>query len=149
MKHLTTTILLTLLMSMGAWAEEDMISLNEYMDKQVNLDANNLYYVYARCSAINYNVNALSKNSEKFKDSLAKPSLLGFEKFYGEAGVVLMRINEDTLQENKENLRATVSGMIDEYTTMSNKLYLKTGSYFTETMTEDLALCNGLYEDFD
>ncbi len=132
-----------------SWAEEDMISLNEYMDKQVNLDANNLYYVYARCSAINYNVNALSKNSEKFKDSLAKPSLLGFEKFYGEAGVVLMRINEDTLQENKENLRATVSGMIDEYTTMSNKLYLKTGSYFTETMTEDLVLCNGLYENFE
>ena len=42
MKRLTIT-LLTLLMSMGAWAEEDMISLNEYMDKQVNLDANNLY----------------------------------------------------------------------------------------------------------
>ena len=43
MKHLITITLLTLLMPMGAWAEEDMISLNEYMDKQVNLDANNLY----------------------------------------------------------------------------------------------------------
>mgnify|MGYP001157042972 FL=1 len=147
MKKLITIIALTF--SIGAWAEEDMISLNEYMDRQVNLDSNNLYYVFARCSAINYNVNALSKNSEKFKDSLAMPSRLGFEKFYVEAVMVLASISGKNIEEDKENLKATVTGMIDEYTTMSNKLYLKTGSYFTETMTEDLALCNGLYEDFD
>ena len=148
MKHLTIT-LLTLLMSMGTWAEEDMISIDDYLNEQTNLDENNLYYVYSRCSAINYKVNGLSKNSEKFKESLANPSLLGFEKFYGEAGVVLMRINENTLQENKENLRATVTGMIDEYTTISNKLYLKTGSYFTDLMVADLSICNQLQKDFD
>ena len=127
-------------MASSAWAE-DMISLGDYMDRHEKLDMNNLYYVYTRCSAINFKVNALSKNSEKFKDSLAKPSLLEFEKFYLEAGVFLSSINKQAHEDNKENLQATVSGMIDEYTTISNNLYLKTGNHFTEMMEEDLALC--------
>ena len=107
MKKLITIIALTF--SIGAWAEEDMISLNEYMDRQVNLDSNNLYYVFARCSAINYNVNALSKNSEKFKDSLAMPSRLGFEKFYVEAGMVLASISGKNIEEDKKVKKLIIS----------------------------------------
>jgi hypothetical protein len=146
-KKLITIIALTF--SIGAWAEEDMISIDDYLNEQTNLDENNLYYVYSRCSAINYKVNGLSKHSEKFKESLADPALLGFEKFYAEAGMVLASISGKNIEEDKENLKATVTGMIDEYTTMSNKLYLKTGSYFTDLMVADLRLCNQLQKDFD
>ena len=144
-----------MLMATSAWAE-DMISLEDYIDRHEKLDTNNalsarlnLYYIYARCSAINFKVNALSKNPEKFKDSLAKPPLLEFEKFYVEAGVFLSYINKQAHEDNKKNLQDTVSGMIDEYTTISNNLYLKTGSYFTEMMEEDLALCNNLSELYE
>ena len=146
MKSLTIT-LLTLLMSMGAWSEEDMISLNDYLKQHEEFDMNNVFYVYARCSAVNNKVYVFFKDSEKFKDTLAEPSLRMYERFYVEAGNVLMEIKGKRAKEISENLKATITGMIDEYTTMSNKLFIKTGTYFTESMTEDTSICNQVFID--
>jgi len=144
MKRLLLT--LTLIISANAWAE-DMISLPAYLDKHKDLDINNLFYIYARCSAVNNKVWVLSKDSSKFKDALAKPSLEMFERYYVEAGNILTKISGKKPEEIRKNLKATITGMIEEYTTMSDEHFIKTGDFFLEQMTEDANICTQLFID--
>ena len=134
-----------LLFSVNGWAEESMISLNDYLEQQKQHydDPNVSFYISIRCSAINLNMVDLSGNNPELMERGQKAS----DHFTATAVQTRKRISpNDSDEEHIKNVIATVSGAANAYVEVMNVNYPKTGIYFTEWMIEDLSLCSAMYE---
>ena len=134
-----------LLFSVNGWAEESMISLNDYLEQQKQHydDPNVSFYISIRCSAINLNMVDLSGNNPELMERGQKAS----DHFTATAVQTRKRISpNDSDEEHIKNVIATVSGAANAYVEVMNVNYPKTGIYFTEWMIEDLSTCSALYE---
>ena len=135
----------SLLFSVNGWADESMISLNDYLEQQKQHydDPNVSFYISIRCSAINLNMVDLSGNNPELMERGQKAS----DHFTATAVQTRKRISpNDSDEEHIKNVIATISGAANAYVEVMNVNYPKTGIYFTEWMIEDLSTCSALYE---
>ena len=139
MKKLLALVLLSPL----AFAEKsEMIPLNEYLKDQNISHPNVLFYVSARCSAINHKMSYLTQNEKEFSDR----SLKAAEFFTQLAAAVRQNISPNiTLAENRKKTVETITIISDEYVKVGNDKYAKTGAYFTDWMMDDYELCFETY----
>ena len=120
-----------------------MIPLGSYMDKIVNYDDNALFYIYTRCSGINFKVSDLSKNMPDLLQETNKR----FENFFILAIESRARIlPNETLDNHKKITGKTITEIIDQYTIISNDYYVKNGDYFDDDMLNDVKLCTQISE---
>lgn len=135
--------LLALLILIPNLSFSKMISLGSYMDKIENYDDNSLFYIYTRCSGINYKVSDLSKNMPELYEETNKR----FEKFFMLAIETRSRIlPNETLDDHSRITGKTISNIIDQYTIISNNYYIKNGNYFDDDMINDVKLCTQIDE---
>lgn len=135
----------SLLFSVNGWAEESMISLNDYLQQQKQHmgDRNVAFYIFARCSAINLNMTDLSGNNPELLERGERAS----DHFTKSAIEVRQLITpDDSNAEHIKNVIGTISGIANAYVEVMNVHYPKTGIYFTDWMIEDLSLCSAMYE---
>ena len=136
-----TLISILVLFSSTVFAE-DMIPLGKYLD-QNKFEENEMFYVFSRCSAINYKMMDLSKNITELEER----SKLLHDFFYQFSTMIRTKIIPSDSQDEHLRISAlTIGGIIDSYTEVSNKHYLNTGTYFTDFMIEDVEICSGIYE---
>ena len=135
-------LLLIIFLSTPLFAEVKMTPLNEYMKGQNMSDINVLFYVSARCGAINFVVADLSENR---KDLYERGSTVG-ETFSQMAIAVRQTIQpNDSSEENQRIAVESISAIANEYVSIMNENYAKTGTYFTDWMIDDLSTCSALY----
>ena len=135
-------LLLITFLTTPLFAEVKMIPLNEYMKDQNMSDPNILFYVSARCGAINFNMADLSENR---KELYERGSKVG-ETFSQMAVAVRQTIQpNDSPEENQRIAVESISSIANEYVKIMNENYPKTGSYFTDWMIDDLSTCSALY----
>ena len=135
--------LLALLLLIPSICFSKMISLGSYMDKIVNYDDSSLFYIYTRCSGINYKVSDLSKNMpDLYQETNAR-----FERFFMLAIETRARIlPNETLDDHSRITGKTITDIIDQYTIISNDYYIKNGNYFDDDMINDVKLCTQIDE---
>ena len=135
-------LLLIIFLATPLFAEVKMTPLNEYMKEQNMSDPNVLFYVSARCGAINFNMADLSENR---KDLYERGSKVG-ETFSQMAVAVRQTIQpNDSSEENQRIAVESISAIANEYVSIMNENYPKTGTYFTDWMIDDLSTCSALY----
>ena len=135
-------LLLITFLATPLFAEVKMIPLNEYMKDQNMSDPNVLFYVSARCGAINFNMADLSENR---KELYERGSKVG-ETFSQMAVAVRQTIQpNDSSEENQRIAVESISAIANEYVSIMNENYAKTGTYFTDWMIDDLSTCSALY----
>ena len=135
-------LLLIIFLATPLFAEVKMTPLNEYMKEQNMSDPNVLFYVSARCGAINFNMADLSENR---KDLYERGSKVG-ETFSQMAVAVRQTIQpNDSSEENQRITVESISAIANEYVSIMNENYPKTGTYFTDWMIDDLSTCSTLY----
>ena len=135
-------LVLTLLVSGFGFTESKMIPLSKYMEDMDMSDPAVLFYVSARCGAINFNMADLSENRKELYGRGTKAG----ETFTEMAIMTRQVINpDDTPQENQKISIDTVSNIANEYVKVMNENYSKSGMYFTDWMVEDLSTCSSIY----
>ena len=136
-------LLLTLFFVMPIYAESQMVPLNKYMEDQNMSDPNVLFYVSARCGAINFNMADLSENR---KELYERGSTAG--QHYTQMAISVRKVIQpnDSPEENKRLSINSISSIANEYVKVMNDNYAKTGTYFTDWMLEDLSICSALYD---
>ncbi len=135
-------LLLIIFLSTPLFAEVKMIPLNEYMKEQNMSEPNVLFYVSARCGAINFN---MAHFSENIKDLYERGSKVG-ETFSQMAIAVIQTIQpNDSAEENQRIAVESISAIANEYLSIMNENYAKTGTYFTDWMIDDLSTCSAFY----
>ena len=124
------------------FAEVKMTPLNEYMKEQNMSDPNVLFFVSARCGAINFNMADLSENR---KDLYERASKVG-ETFSQMAVAARQTIQPNhSSDENQRIAVESISAIANEYVKIMNENYSKTGAYFTDWMIDDLSTCSALF----
>ena len=135
-------LLLITFLATPLFAEVKMTPLNEYMKEQNMSDPNVLFYVSARCGAINFNMADLSENR---KDLYERGSKVG-EIFSQMAVAVRQTIQpNDSSEENQRIAVESISAIANEFVSIMNENYAKTGTYFTDWMIDDLSTCSAFY----
>ena len=135
-------LLLIIFLSTPLFAEVKMTPLNEYMKEQNMSEPNVLFYVSARCGAINFNMADLSENR---KELYERGSKVG-ETFSQMAVAVRQTIQpNDSSEENQRIAVESITAIANEYVSIMNENYAKTGTYFTDWMIDDLSTCSALY----
>ena len=123
---------------------EDMIPLQGYMDHI--LDYSDWFYVHSRCSAINYKANELSESTDEYEDLLTGFSLEAIDRFNKEAIFSRSQIIKAGALQHQQSADIIIKLLVDKYTIISNKYYLKKESYLPDMMVEDLSTCILLLE---
>lgn len=137
-------LLLITFLTTSLFAEVKMVPLNDYMKDNSMNDPNSLFYVSARCGAINFNMADLSENKEELYERGSKVG----EAFSQMAVAVRQRIQpNDTPEENQRIAVESISAIANEYVEIMNENYPKTGRHFTNWMIEDLSTCSAIYNE--
>ena len=123
---------------------EDMIPLQGYMDRI--LDYSDWFYVYSRCSAINYKANELSESTDEYEDLLTGFSLEAIDRFNKEAIFSRSQIIKAAALQHQQSADIIIKLLVDKYTSISNQYYLKKESYLPDMLVEDLTTCILLLE---
>ena len=138
--------LLVTFLSIGVplFAAVKMIPLDDYMESKNVADPNVIFYVSARCSAINLNMADLTEN-RKEKDLYRKGLEAGeaFGRLAAETRQII--IPNDSPEENLRITLETIGTIANEYVKIMNENYPKTGVYFTDWMMDDYTSCSYLY----
>ena len=135
-------LVLTLLVSGFGFTESQMVPLSKYMEVNNMDEPAVLFYVSARCGAINYNMADLSENRKE----LYERGILAGDTFT-EMTVMFRQVmnQKDTPQKNRKNSIDTVTNIANAYVEVMNENYTKTGTHFTDWMIEDLSTCSSIY----
>jgi hypothetical protein len=137
--------LLSLVFSTSIFAEVRMIPLNKYRKQQNSNDPSVLFYVFARCGAINFNVADVSKNRKEIYERTTLVS----ETFSQMAVEIRQKLQPyDSSEVNQRKAVRSISTIANEYVEIMNDHYTKTGSYFTDWMMDDLSLCSAIYDSY-
>ena len=146
MKKLLFTLLVTLVLSGGAFAQT-MVSINDYMKKnsQWISDPLSVAYVFKRCGAVYIYASALTDKKDQIK------------AFENASNIALKFANDVLVQEKKmssSKAKEIVFGALDKiilnYKEDGDSSYAATGEYtINNYIGQDLRLCKGLVESIN
>jgi hypothetical protein len=127
-----TTILLTLLMSMGAWGgEEKYTSLEDFYDEKEELSNSDFLYLATRC----LKVNVYSQNTQKFFN-LEKMEEEIADKFIKLALGSYLLIKEDN---GEEYINKEFASELEDISKKHHRNYMNSSF---KLIKEDLEFCN-------
>tara|TARA_Y100000593_G_C4145014_1_gene254192 strand:- start:155 stop:640 length:486 start_codon:yes stop_codon:yes gene_type:complete len=149
------TLLLTLLMSMGAWAEKnEMISLKDFMeDRADNVSNPDALYVSYRCLSYYYNLSgilSLGGEREKELNEKLEQTKVDFIEF----GWLFWRLIEAEAEREAdydtytENLTNSIMKMTRSYQIETNNSWNNTGSYFNDYINTEGNTCQLVHQAF-
>jgi len=144
MKHLTTTLILTLLMSMGAWAEDELktinMSLDEFEADPILKGKDMQLFILKRCAAaFDVLVEMGDDQMDETVDKFSHASILATKKISNEGG--LDRTREQITKEVVNDREKYLDTYLNHLTAWNESIGKDSEEMFSEPFKADLRIC--------